>query len=148
MLYIKIPTSFFDNDKLKALRSQKDGNNIVLLYVMLIVTAIKSNSDGLLLLCEDIPYDYKILSGILGIDEKTVKDGLDLLVKFGFLDAIDNVYSIVDYDEFADKKGAKVRKQGAERQAKFRAKESDVNVTDSVTKSAKKLPKAVSDEQV
>lgn len=148
MTYVKIPTSFFDNDKLKALRSQKDGNNIVLLYVMLIVTAVKSNSDGLLLLCEDIPYDYKILSGILGIEEKTVKDGLDLLVKFGFLDVTDSVYNIVDYDEFADKKGVKERKQGAIRQAKFRAKESDVNVTDSVTKSAKKLPQTVSADEV
>lgn len=80
MTHIKLPTSFFDNDKLKAIRgASKDGNLIILLYTMLITVAAKSDAKGQLLLCDDIPYDAKILSGIVGIEDKIVKDGLDLL---------------------------------------------------------------------
>ena len=137
MRYIKLPTHFFEDDKLKAIRSQKDGDTVILLYIMLITVAVKSDAEGQLMLCEGIPYDEKILSGILGINAAIVKIGLDLLVRYGLLTVNDSVFSLVNYDEFADVKAVKERKQNANRQARFKSKQSDSAVTVTDKKAAK-----------
>jgi cytochrome c oxidase assembly protein Cox11 len=41
MRYIKLPVHFFEDDKLRAIRSQKDGDSVILLYTMLITVAVK-----------------------------------------------------------------------------------------------------------
>ena len=51
MKYIHFPTDFFDDTKLKAIRSQKDGDSLILLYLMLVCTAARSDCDGKLMLC-------------------------------------------------------------------------------------------------
>lgn len=131
MNYVKLPLNFFDSDKLKAIRSQKDGDSVILLYVMLITVAVKSNASGRLMLCDEIAYDEKIMASILNLPLAVVKNGLELLIKFGLLAVENNIFSLVNYDEFADIKATKERKQNAERQAKFKAKQtgSSVNLT-------------------
>ena len=132
MRHIKLPIHFFEDDRLKAIRSQKDGDSAILLYTMLITVAVKSDADGRLLLCEGIPYDDKILSGILSMNPTIVKNGLDVLVRFGLLTIEDNVFSLVGYDDYADIKAIKERRQNADRQAKFKSKQKDpaVSITD------------------
>jgi hypothetical protein len=90
---------------------------------MLISAAAKSDSNGQLMLCEDIPYDDKILSSILNLPLPTVKSGLEFLVKFGLLTVSDSIFSLVNYDEFADVKILRERRQNADRQAKFKSKQ-------------------------
>jgi len=129
MRHIKLPVHFFEDDRLKAIRAQKDGDSVILLYTMLITVAVKSDANGQLLLCEAIPYDEKILSGILGMSAAIVKNGLELLVKFGLLTIEGNIFSLVDYDDYADIKAIKERRQNADRQARFKSKNSDKAVT-------------------
>jgi predicted phage replisome organizer len=132
MRHIKLPVHFFEDDKLKAIRSQKDGDSVILLYTMLITIAVKSNDKGRLMLCEGIPYDEKILSGILNLPLAVVKNGLELLTKFGLLTVTESIFSLVNYDEYADIKTIKERRQNADRQARFKKKQngSAVTVTD------------------
>jgi hypothetical protein len=99
MRHIKLSIHFFEDDKLKAIRSGKDGGSVILLYVMLIAAAVKSNDGGRLTLCEGIPYDDKILSSILGLPLAVVKNGLEVLVRFGLLTVEDSVFSLIGYDE-------------------------------------------------
>ena len=139
MRYIKLPVHFFEDDKLKAIRSQKEGDTVTLMYTMLITVAVKSDAGGRLMLCEGIPYDEKILSGILGFPLSIIKNGLELLTKFGLLTVTDSTFSLVNYDEYADTKGIKERRQNADKQAKFKSKQNDNAVTISdkkVTKTA------------
>ena len=137
MRHIKLPVHFFEDDKLKAIRSQKDGDTVTLLYTMLITVAVKSNAGGRLMLCEGIPYDEKILSGILNLPPPIVKSGLELLVKFGLLTVTDSVFSLVGYDDYADTKAVRERRQNADRQARFKTKQSDNAVTVTDKKTAK-----------
>lgn len=137
MTHIKLPIHFFEDDKLKAVRAQKDGDTVILLYTMLITVAVKSNANGKFMLCENIPYDEKILSGILNLKEPIVKDGLELLVRFGLLTVEGGVYSLVGYDEYADVKTVRERKQNADRQARFKEKHADDTVTVTDKKPAK-----------
>jgi len=104
---------------------------------MLIAVAVKSDANGKLMLFEGIPYDDTYLSSILSLPSTTVKSGLELLVKFGLLTVSDSVFSLSNYDEYADMKTAKERKQNADRQAKFKAKKSDTNITVTEKKSGK-----------
>ena len=141
MRHIKLPIHFFEDDRLKAIRAQKDGDSVILLYTMLITVAVKSDTDGRLMLCEGIPYDKKILSGILGMNAAVVKNGLELLTKFGLLTVTDSVFSLVNYDEYADVKATKERLQNADRQARFKAKQNDNTVIGGVTSAVEKTTK-------
>jgi hypothetical protein len=135
---------------LKAIRSQKNGNTVILMYTMLITVAVNSNAEGRLMLCEGIPYTEEILSGILNFSSAEVTSGLQLLVKFGLLSVTDSVFSLVNYNEYADLKAVKERRQNADRQAKFKAKrnEDDVipSVTDTAAVTARKSVKTASDK--
>jgi hypothetical protein len=129
MNYVKLPIHFFEDDRLKAIRSQKDGDSVILFYVMLITVAVKADAGGRLMLCEGIPYDDKILSGILGLPLAVVKNGLELLTKFGLLTATDSVFLLVGYDGFADTDNVRKRRLNADRQARFKGKLTDGNVS-------------------
>jgi predicted phage replisome organizer len=129
MQHIKSSIYFFEDDKLKAIRSHKDGDTVILMYIMLITVAVKSDAGGHLMLCEGIPYDDKILSSILNLPLSVVKSGLEMLVKFGLLTVTDSAYLLTGYDEYADIKTAKERRQNAERQARFKAKNDTTAVT-------------------
>lgn len=129
MRHIKLPVHFFEDDRLKAIRSQKDGDSVILLYTMLITVTVKSDAGGRIMLCKGIPYDDKTLSSILGLSLPIVKNGLELLTKFGLLTVEDSIFSLVNYDEYADIKAVKERRQNADRQARFKAKQNDTDVT-------------------
>ena len=146
MRHIKLPVHFFEDDRLKAIRAQKDGDIVTLLYTMLITVAVKSDAEGRLMLCEGIPYDEKILSGILGMNAAIVKNGLDLLVRFGLLTVDDSIFSLVNYDEYADIKAIKERRQNADRQAKFKDKQKETTVTETAAVAAKKSAKTATVE--
>ena len=132
MRYIKLPAHIFEDDKIKTVRSQKDGDSVILLYIMLMAVAVKSDNGGRLMLCDNIPYDDKILSNTLSLQLPIIKSGLESLVKYGLLTVSNSIYSLSNYDEYADMKTIKERRQNAERQAKYKSKQSDnaVMVTD------------------
>lgn len=124
MLNVKLPISFFDVDKIKAMRCQKDGNAAVLIYLMLLLTAIKTENDGILMLCDGVPYDEVIIASLYNFPSKQVKDSLDLLVKFGLLSQEDGIYRISNYESFLDKDEMK-RQQNAKRQQRYAARKKE-----------------------
>ncbi|MDD3416822.1 MAG: phage replisome organizer N-terminal domain-containing protein [Lachnospiraceae bacterium] len=124
MINVKLPVSFFDEDKIKAMRFQKDGNTAVLVYLMLLLTAIKSENDGKLMLCDGVPHDEAIISSLYNFPSKQVKDALELLAKFGLLTQEDGIYCISQYETFLDKDELK-RQQNAKRQQRYAAKKKE-----------------------
>ncbi len=124
MINVKLPVSFFDEDKIKAMRCQKDGNTAVLVYLMLLLTAIKTENGGKLMLCDGVPHDEAIISSLYNFPSKQVKDALELLVKFGLLAHEDGIYCISQYETFLDKDEQK-RQQNAKRQQRYSAKKKE-----------------------
>ena len=80
--WIKITTDMFDNRKIKHLRKLPEGNNIVLIWVMLLTMAGRCNAGGMIFLTENIPYTPKMLADELGFEENTVKLALQFLEQF------------------------------------------------------------------
>ncbi len=147
--WIKITTDMFENRKIRHLRKLPDGNNIVLIWVMLLTLAGKCNAGGMIFLTENIPYTPKMLADELDFEENTVTLALDALEKFGMIRR-DGFLVIEDWAAHQNSDGLdKIREQTRERVARYREKqkalqspeeESDVtlcNVTgsDSVTQS-------------
>ena len=53
--WLKLSTDFFDNNKIKLLESEKDGDTIIRVWIQLLITAMKSNYQGRLSITEDKP---------------------------------------------------------------------------------------------
>ena len=77
--WVKITTDMFDNRKIKYIRKLPEGNNIVLIWVMLLTMAGRCNANGMIFLTENIPYTTKMLADELGFEENTVKLAIEAL---------------------------------------------------------------------
>ena len=92
--WIKITTDMFDNRKIKHIRKLPEGNNIVLIWVMLLTMAGKCNAGGMIFLTENIPYTTKMLADELDFEENVVIVALKALEEFGMIYTNENVLAI------------------------------------------------------
>ena len=134
--WVKLTTDMFDNRKIKHLRRLPEGNNIVLLWVMLLTMAGRCNSGGMIFLTENIPYTSKMLADELGFEENAVKLALTTLEQLNMIVTDHGFFSIAGWEEYQNIEGMdKIREQNRLRQAKFKEKKRALpsNVTDNVT---------------
>lgn len=134
--WIKLTTDMFDNRKIKHLRRLPDGNNIVLIWVMLLTMAGRCNSGGMIFLTENIPYTPKMLADELDFEENTVKLALGALEQLNMIVTNNGFFSIAGWEEYQNIEGMdKIREQNRLRQAKFKQNQRLLqgNVTDNVT---------------
>lgn len=121
--WIKITTDMFDNRKIRHLRRLPDGNNIVLIWVMLLTMAGRCNSGGMIFLTENIPYTPKMLADELDFEETTVQLALNALERFNMIVANQGFFSIAGWDEYQNIEGMdRIREQNRLRQQKRREK--------------------------
>ena len=76
---IKLPIGFFDSDKVRILYGQKNGTSVVLLYIMLVDFAAKSNRNGALYVADGIPYDAEVIANLTRMDAAVVTSALESL---------------------------------------------------------------------
>ena len=134
--WIKLTTDMFDNRKIRHLRRLPEGNNIVLIWVMLLTMAGRCNSGGMIFLTENIPYSPKMLADELDFEESTVALALKALEQLDMIVTDDGFFTIVGWEEYqnADKL-AEIREQTRKRVAKCREKKllNQGNVTSNAT---------------
>lgn len=130
--WVKITVDMFDNRKIKHLRKLPEGNNIILIWVMLLTMAGRCNANGMIYLTENIPYTNKMLADELGFEESTIElaiasfEQLDMLRRDDFL-------CIAGWEEYQNIDGMeKIREQNRLRKQRQREKlllERDCHVT-------------------
>ena len=114
----------FDNRKIKHLRRLPDGNNIVLIWVMLLTMAGRCNANGMIFLTENIPYTPKMLADELNFEENTVRLALDALEQLNMIVTDSGFFSIAGWEEYQNIEGMdKIREQTRKRVAKHREKQ-------------------------
>lgn len=111
--WVKLTTDMFDNRKIKHLRRLPEGNNIVLIWVMLLTMAGRCNSGGMIFLTENIPYTAKMLADELDFEENTVTLALTALEQLDMIVTDDGFFSIAGWEEY----------QNADKLAELRAKD-------------------------
>jgi predicted phage replisome organizer len=126
----------FDNRKIKHLRRLPEGNNIVLIWVMLLTMAGRCNSNGMIFLTENIPYTHKMLADELDFEENTVKLALTVLEQLNMVVTDKGFFTIAGWEEYQNIEGMdKIREQNRIRQANYKAKQKLLqgNVSGNVT---------------
>ena len=120
--WIKLTTDMFDNRKIKHLRRLPDGNNIVLIWVMLLTMAGRCNSNGMIFLTENIPYTPKMLADELDFEENTVVLALKSLEQLNMIVTDGGFFTIAGWEEYQNIEGMdKIREQNRLRKQKQRA---------------------------
>ena len=118
--WVKLTTDMFDNRKIKHLRRLPEGNNIVLIWVMLLTMAGRCNSGGMIFLTENIPYTPKMLADELDFEESTVLLALKSLEQLNMIVTDGDFFSIAGWDEYQNIEGMeKIREQNRIRQKKW-----------------------------
>ena len=122
--WIKLSVGMFDNRKIKYLRSLPEGNNIILIWVMLLTVAGRCNAGGMIFLTENVPYTTKMLADELDFDENIIVLALNALRKLGMIDYYDETLLIAGWEEHQNTDGLeKIREQNRIRKQKQRDKE-------------------------
>lgn len=122
--WIKINTDMFDNRKIKHLRRLPDGNNIVLIWVMLLTMAGRCNAGGMIFLTENIPYTPKMLADELDFEENTVQLALSALERFGMVTMDGEFFGIAGWDEHQNIEGLeKIKEQNRLRKQRQRERQ-------------------------
>lgn len=84
--WVKLSTEMFSDDKIKLIRSRDNGDQLVLIWIMLIVQAAKTNAGGFIFISQEIPYTPKMLGVVLGFNEETICRALETFVTLQMLD--------------------------------------------------------------
>lgn len=122
--WVKITTDMFDNRKIKHLRRLPDGNNIVLIWVMLLTMAGRCNAGGMVFLTENIAYTPKMLADELDFEENTVMLALKSLEQFGMICLDENCFRIANWEEYQNIDGLeKIREQNRIRKQRQRERQ-------------------------
>jgi predicted phage replisome organizer len=125
--WIKITTDMFDNRKIRHLRRLPEGNNIVLIWVMLLTMAGRCNAGGMIFLTENIPYTPKMLACELGFEESTVQLALQALEQLSMIVTNDGYFAIAGWEEYQNVEGMdKIREQNRLRQKKWYDKQKEL----------------------
>ena len=105
--WIRLEIDMFDNKKIRHIRKLPEGNNIVLIWMMLLTMAGRCNSNGIIFLTENIPYTNKMLADELDFDESVIELALTILEKFGMITRDGTLLSIPGWEEHQNIGGQK-----------------------------------------
>ena len=134
--WIRITTDMFDNRKIKHLRKLPEGNNIVLIWVMLLTMAGRCNAGGMIFLTENIPYTTKMLADELGFEENTIRLALQVFEELHMVTTDQEYLCVPGWEEYQNVDGLdRIREQTRVRVANHRERKrlSACNVTGNVT---------------
>lgn len=125
--WVKLTTDMFDNRKIKHLRRLPEGNNIVLIWVMLLTMAGRCNANGMVFLTENIPYTPKMLADELDFEEGTVTLALKALEQLNMIVTDADCFRIAGWEEYQNIEGMdKIRESKRLAQARWRAKQKEL----------------------
>ena len=127
--WLKVYTDIFDNEKMKKLLRNRNGDTYFRVWIQLLTLAAKSNQHGAILLGENIPMSKddlaKVMHKTLNKLEKIIQDlyELDMIIIEKETICIKNWDMYQSADELE-----KLRESNRRRQQKYRDKQKDSNV--------------------
>ena len=123
--WIKLYIDMFDKRKIKKLRRLPAGNELLLIWIMLLATAGKCNAGGMIFITESVPFTEEDLADELGFEVSTIKLALSAFEELDMISRNGNGFiNIVGWEEHqnADKL-AEIREQNRLRKQKQREKQ-------------------------
>ena len=126
--WIKFYIEMFDKRKIKKLRRLPAGNDILLIWIMLLAMAGKCNAGGMIFITESVPFTEDDLADELDFDVNTIKLALEAFEKLDMVEIKDGGYiNILGWEEHQSvDKLAEMREKDRERKRLKRAKEKEL----------------------
>jgi predicted phage replisome organizer len=135
--WIKVSTDILHNRKIQALRYQKNGNEIILLWFYLMVLAGQVNDAGKIYFTETLPYDADKLHTEFKIKKSIVSQGLEYFRSNNMID-VDNkgIIYMLNWEEYQNVDQMElIRQQNRVRQQRYalRHRETNASITPAIT---------------
>lgn len=120
--WIKISVNMFSDDKIKQIRGMEDGDEIILIWLQLLLLAGRINQDGMLIMSgAEIPYTEAMLARAFDMPDEIVEKAMSVFVEYAMVEIIDDVYHVANWAKHQAVEGMdKIREQTKERVKKFR----------------------------
>lgn len=137
--WLKLDANLMGNRKIKRIRSEENGDLMVLTWIYMLLVAAGLNDGGRIYFCNGQPYTPAELAEDIGIDAKIVTRAIELFQKYQMIDAD---FTILNWEKYQNLEGLeRIREQNRKRQQDFKnrrnTKDSEKvtldNVTDNVT---------------
>jgi predicted phage replisome organizer len=124
------------NKKIKRIRKLPEGNNIVLIWIMLLLQAGESNKSGGIYLTDTLPFTVEDLAIEFEFDIDVIRLALAVLEKYSMIEIYDEIIFVKNWEEYqSEDKLAAIREKTRLRVQKYREKSKQLtscNVTPSL----------------
>jgi predicted phage replisome organizer len=122
--WIKIYLDMFDRRKINKIRRLPAGNDILLFWVMLLVTAGKCNAGGMIYITERVPFTKEDLADEFDFEISTIELALKAFVEFDMIELSDDGFIYVsNWEKYqSTDRLAEIREKDRERKRLQRAK--------------------------
>lgn len=122
--WIKIYIDMFDKRKIKKLRRLPAGNELLLIWIMLLATAGKCNAGGMIYITESVPFTEDDLADELDFEVNTIRLALEAFEKLDMIEiSNDGFINVLGWEEYQNiDKLAEIREKNRISQQKSRAK--------------------------
>lgn len=122
--WIKVSTNMFEtNRKIKQIELMPEGDTILVIWLKLMLLAGIINDGGAIYITPEIPYTEESLANELRRPLPVVKLALNIFLKYGMIEIIDNTIWLSSWEKYQNIEGMdKVREQTRERVARHRAR--------------------------
>lgn len=137
MDWIKLSTGLFTDEKIQLLRSEKNGDELINIWLQLLCLAGKQDNDGVFMLTETRAYTPAQLAAITGRDQKRFIAAIDLYESLGMIIVDNGCVSITNWGKHQGESVTRdaYKKSNQERQKRYRERQRNVtrNVTEGKT---------------
>lgn len=122
--WIKIYIDMFDKRKIKKLRRLPAGNELLLIWIMLLATAGKCNAGGMIYITESVPFTEEDLADELDFEVNTIRLAIEAFERLDMIETTkDGFINILGWEEYQNiDKLAEIREKNRISQQKSRAK--------------------------
>ena len=125
--WIKISVNMFSDDKIKQIRGMEDGDEIILIWLQLLLLAGRINQDGMLIISgAEIPYTESMLARAFDMPDEIVEKAMAVFVEYAMVEIIDDVYHVANWAKHQAVDGMdKIREQDRIRKQKERQRKKE-----------------------
>lgn len=127
--WIKLKTDLFEHDKIKLIEALPDCDTILIIWVKLLAAAGKANSNGFILLSENIPMNIEEMATIFNRPLNTVRLALQTFMRYGMIEKEGESIRVKNWENHQNIDGMdKIKLQNRLRKQKQREKQKQMQL--------------------
>ena len=98
--WFKFYNNFFDNEKIRLIKSRKDGDRIILIFINCLAIAANCESGGYLKISENQFFDIKTLAHHMGRNLESIRSALDIFQEYSMIIRDEYGYKIKNWNKY------------------------------------------------